>query len=503
VRLLGAADPGTGGLRSFTTAGLTLGTALACGLVVPLWGVWFAAAVLVLSCATLLYAGGVARRQVTTDAADPSAEITAEATSDQPVDQYAPVWRVALLTIYLSAFDIRALMRSGSQLRFVIVAGIVAIAFFAANRVRADHPPYAAARDRLLLILAVYMLLGSLGGRLFLGTVSSALSAAIPLTLAVVPLPRRKEPFSGSPALIRALLHALGVFLAVAIIARLTPVLGTASRGLYGHERAYLLIAGLFALWMFHHRVWFTLALLATIAIFRDYSAATYVVTFAAAVATILFTSRRPPLRRLGIALAIIAPIGLVYATTHLATATSLTSRYFEIAGKSSNNEFRTIVYGAAAQRVAESPIVGSWFTGESTVVVPPGYTLLVGGQAQEKVPPHSDMLEIWMLGGIIALGLLLTWLVLTNLAVARFCRETSDRDQARLARVLLIMVNGFFAVGLANPVLSQIGNTLILAAAYLCLRLVLSGHDRPTTAAPRAMRQPAAARRIAVSASQ
>jgi hypothetical protein len=462
--------------RASGAAGAVL-TAGACGAALAFGGVAVAGGVLILELAAVVLADGMARRSKS-QAAAAVTQLVPPA-SETSCDWYARVWRIAIVTIYLSALDIRAVLRSDSQLRFALAGVFVVAGLLAAKHVQAELPPFSTVRDHALLVFTVYMLVGSVVGRIFMGTVSSELSAALPLLLAVVPIPRRTTGFTATNALSRALVRSLTFYIFMASVALLTSIAGPASRGAYGHEKADLLMAGVFSLWLFRRFILFAVALALVVAIFLSYPAATYLVTLCAATMTVAFTSRFAPVRRVGIATATLAPMVLVYATTHLDETTSVTGQYFELAGKSSNNVFRTSVYGAARERIANSPIFGSLFTDESTVVVPRGYTLYIEGRMQQRIPPHSDLLELWMLGGAVALVLLLVWLVGTNLAVARFC-HTASAEQARLARVLLLVVNGFFAVGIVNPVIRQTGATLTVAGAYLCLRLLLAEQDQP-----------------------
>lgn len=396
-----------------------------------------------------------------------------KSSSERDRDPYEPLWRIAVLAVYVQAFDIRNLLRNPSNLRFLIVGTLVVSAWIFAVKVRSHTALSRSNRDRLLAALVVYMLIGSLLGRFFLATASSALSAALPLLIAIVPLPRRKEGFRPT-TMLQAFARGLSVIVVMTFVIRLTPYF-PAGRGALGHEKAHLLTAAVFGLWATRRWALLAATLLLAVAIFREYPAATYIVAGGAAFLTVAMTSQRRFPRRVGIALGLVGPLLLVIAATNLAATVALTGDYFAATGKSNNAYFRSQLYGLAWQRIETSPFVGSLYTGETTVVLPSNIVVNVEGERVRELAPHSDWLEVWMMGGVLALGLLVTWLSAVNLAVVRFCRGVHRVSERRLAQLLLIIVNGFFAVGLVNPVLDQIGNTLIMAASYMCLRLVLS----------------------------
>jgi O-antigen ligase len=225
---------------------------------------------------------------------------------------------------------------------------------------------------------------------------------------------------------------------------------------------------------MVRRRFLCALMLALTVAAILQYPAATYILAFGAVLLTFLFTSEKTLPRHIGVVIAIVVPLGIGYVAVHLDRATSVTDNYFSVTGKTNNARFRELIYRSATTRIKASPIIGSLFTGESTVAVPRAIVVRVGGRRVNELPPHSDVVELWMLGGIGAVGLMVGWLVATNIAVARYCRRARRSEDIVLARLLLMIVNGFFTVGLVNPVLDQMGNTLVLAAAILCLRLLI-----------------------------
>lgn len=395
-------------------------------------------------------------------------------------DSFRGFWWFAILPFYIQTFDVTNRLRSGSILKFVAV-GLVGLGLANASlTIRKSRLASAHISDLALRGLAIYMAAGAFVGRLFLGTRTAALGAAVPLLIVLIPTPQRRVGFRGSASLLRALTHALLAIVLMTAVAQVTPLLGSSGRAAFGHEKAHLVVAAPIALWLARRFRLFALALALVGITFVAYPAATYVLVFVGALLTLSFTSGRQVSRRIGVALMVSVPIGLIVAAAYLASTSALASEYFSATGKQSNAEFRTLLYTEAGDRIRQSPLVGSFFTGETVVPLPSNRAVTIDGRRFREVPPHSDVLEVWMVGGALGLGLLLVWLVGTNIEVARFCRSDRDAIDKKLVRLLLVIINGFFVVGLVNPIFRQVGNTLILAGSYVCLRLVLFNHVAP-----------------------
>jgi hypothetical protein len=91
--------------------------------------------------------------------------------------------------------------------------------------------------------------------------------------------------------------------------------------------------------------------------------------------------------------------------------------------------------------------------------------------------------------GGLLAMGLMLGWIVSTNVvAVRHYWRlvEKGSSPPSRLVRVLLVGYNSFFAVALLNPMMSQVGMNVGVMAIYALLMSVVAG-DPPIASSPKA----------------
>jgi O-antigen ligase len=213
--------------------------------------------------------------------------------------------------------------------------------------------------------------------------------------------------------------------------------------------------------------------------VFLAYPAATYVLVAGAALGTIWMTSRRRLLSQATSVAAMAAAVILILVVFDPSLVTGVTRQYYEQVGKTNNDHVRVAFDYEALNRLRERPLFGSFFTGEATVAVPRGTTIVVRGRVMEQLPPHNDFLQVGMLGGCFALVLLLGWLIGLNLAVIRWARLHWAEDRT-LARLLLVIVNGFMATSLVEPVLTIASSALIFATSLIALKVCLSQAGGP-----------------------
>jgi O-antigen ligase len=156
--------------------------------------------------------------------------------------------------------------------------------------------------------------------------------------------------------------------------------------------------------------------------------------------------------------------------------STRLVGSYFQAVKKTDSTGFRAKLWNEALDEIRASPLVGSAFTGNVSL-------RRQLADRYYKIPVHSDFLLIGMGGGLVGLGLLVAWIVATNVVAVRRYWEligTGGRGRANLLRALLVGFNAFFAVALVNPVMTQVG----LCAAAMVLYSMLRSVDSPPVVA-------------------
>jgi hypothetical protein len=95
---------------------------------------------------------------------------------------------------------------------------------------------------------------------------------------------------------------------------------------------------------------------------------------------------------------------------------------------------------------------------------------ILVPGQQVDRVQFHNDFVLFLAEGGIVGIGLLLAWIVVTEVTIIRRHRMFSDAgwsSHARLLRTLLVGWNAFFVAAAFNPQFSAVTGSASIFALY------------------------------------
>ena len=392
------------------------------------------------------------------------------------------LWNVAFAVLGVVVLDVTGYTLGSGSGRYLLPVAAIALVVLVRPRhdrltVRAPTVP-----DRLVGVLLVYGLLGSLYGALLGSAQSPSLAVFVPMGLALLHLttlgPLEEDEawtFLRRWALIGAVYVALHAGSELGVLPRLEGggEQGAAFGAVFRHEKSFLLAMALAAAWLL--RRWGLLAVLGglTVLLFVAYPAGTYVLAGIIAVTTLVVTARRSGrLRTYGMAALVVAlavVIPLQVTGERAARRGSLGSTYFEAVGKTDNSETRSRLWGLAVDRIRRSPVVGSGFTGDVSLTVP------LSGR-RTAVPPHNDFLQAAMGGGLLAMLLLVGWILTTNAIVVRWCRAAAARRAEgtyRLLRLLLVGYNSFFAVALVNPVMSKVGLSAALMVVYAMMMSV------------------------------
>ncbi len=331
--------------------------------------------------------------------------------------------------------------------RYVGLAIAVAVAVLLGSRTRfrGDIRPAEAA----LGLLLVYGVVGT-AAALVSGGGTGAIALYVPIALALV-VARLKLTEGLAEKCLLVLAMAGTVYVGFHFVYRLVLLrLGHGTIQHYSHEAAFIIAMTVQAHVL--RRSWLAAGATAAaaLALFAEYPAATYVMATAVLASSwVLTRSRRPGAVLLGVSV-----VGFLLLQRMSGGSLDFgvaTSRYFASVGKSSNADVRMSLWSQAINQIRESPWVGT-LNMEVPVVPIRLWPVTV------EVPPHNDMLQLTMAGGVVATALFVFALGHTLVRVAVAARGlTGTEEQRRLAAVLFTGQATFVLTGLFNPLLSKV----------------------------------------------
>jgi hypothetical protein len=230
------------------------------------------------------------------------------------------------------------------------------------------------------------------------------------------------------------------------------------------HEKAFLVVLGIAAAVSARDRLLVLATVGAAVFAFIQYPAATYPLAVAVALGTFVLVrwAPRPGLRVL---LAGGVMVTATLAVAYIDDLIRLTASYFRLVGKTNNGSTRAALYRAALDSF-DSPVFGSLFTGDITVVG------TLSGENQ-VVPVHNDYLSIALGGGVVAAAMLLGLFLLANGMVLRSLPDLVDPMQRRTAVILLAAVNAAAVSAFANPIFMNPGASAVTYALLAALMAV------------------------------
>jgi O-antigen ligase len=148
---------------------------------------------------------------------------------------------------------------------------------------------------------------------------------------------------------------------------------------------------------------------------------------------------------------------------------TEIFSQYFVFVGKTNNSSFREILFRLGLKKVEEKPWFGSFFTDEVVV------TTNAGRSSFSTLPAHNDFLTIAIGGGIIALAAFLMIIYFVNTSTVLNYTSNQNQVHKRTTKALLISANSAFISMVANPILLNVGSSLVLFSILYTLRVLNS----------------------------
>jgi hypothetical protein len=305
------------------------------------------------------------------------------------------------------------------------------------------------------LVLFAYGLVGTAYGRLVLGTENGTLPLIGPLVIACLPPVRNWGAVPHWRSGLRMVSAACAVFAVLSGLSRMG-LLPETQVDVLNHEKAFVVVLGIVAAVAARSRLWFLVAVGAAVFAFLQYPAATYLVAAVAVLGTLVLVrwAPRPGVR---VVLAVTTMAATALAVLQIDDLIRLTRSYFVLVGKIDNGGTREALYRAALSKF-DSPVFGSLFTGDITVVGE-----LSG--VETVVPVHNDYLSISLGGGVVAAALLLGLFLFANGLVLRSLPGMTDPFQRRTAVALLTAVNGAAVSAFANPIFMNPGASTVVFA--------------------------------------
>lgn len=388
-----------------------------------------------------------------------------------PTDAYR-LARALILILVLVTLDMTKFLDKGTPVRYLIL--LVPIGAYIAIRARRRLPRFRRPRpaDKVLMVLTVIGLAGSLYGRLVLHTGSSALPIFLPMLTAFLYLGTLQEL---TPHEVRKILGALAsvglLYVSLNALANssIIPAL-KASRAYRNADISYIAMGfvGLMVI-----RRWGRFFLFAGLAafVFVTYPSATFAIVMVVGAVTVFVTRPDGSHLRMGIA-AVTAVVIIVVALFSVSSTVHLADSYFSAVGKRNNTNTRLALWNAGLVKFTSSPVYGDFFSGETTVLV----ARRPGGGALFKNPYNNDYLLFAASGGSICLGLLLAWILLVEVdSIKRYRRfiAAGDHSRAALLRVLLVTFNAWLTAAAFNPLFQGMGRSVTLFAIYGLMMLL------------------------------
>jgi O-antigen ligase len=163
--------------------------------------------------------------------------------------------------------------------------------------------------------------------------------------------------------------------------------------------------------------------------------------------------------------------LALGIALANFTASSSLAGTYFQAVGKRDNNQFRLDTWTSGITKFQESPLIGSAFASNAVADL----------SATRQTPYHNDFILFLAEGGIVGAALFVGWIVLLLVDLTRRYfgfLENAEPEHARLARLLLIGLNGFVVSMAFNPVLEGLSRS----ATIFALVAIASTLGTPTT---------------------
>lgn len=374
------------------------------------------------------------------------------------------LWRAYLLIMLAASFDVYDwLDRSvqGGSTRYLIIG----VPIVAAVWIRMRRPNFLIRRplpsDVVLFALFVFGLGGSLIGVAFLGTVENARPIFLPMMVAFLYLLTTEDPTDREVSQTLSLLSLIAtVYTAMNALVNLGLLPGLLLFKQYRNASVAMVALAVATAIVLGRRRRLALVLAMTAIIFVTYPSATSVLVGVSVVLSFYITGRRSSGMRTALVASTIVVIGAL-AFVNFDRGVDLADEYFAVVDKANANSGRLDLWTEGLERWQEAPIFGAGFAGEVTAV---------RDRDEKTLPFHNDFVLFLANGGLVGLGLLVAWFVLTEMTLLRRYRgfvRAGDGRRAGLLRAILVCLNAFVVAMAFNPVLPGASRSVTIFGLY------------------------------------
>ena len=374
------------------------------------------------------------------------------------------LWRAYLLIMLAASFDVYDwLDRSvqGGSNRYLIIA----VPLVAAAWIRLRHPGFFVRRpmpsDIVLFALFIFGLGGSLIGVAFLGTVENARPVFLPMMVAFLYLLTIDDPTDREVSTTLNWLSWIATaYTAMNAIVNLQLLPGLLLFKQYRNASVSMVALAVATAVVLGNRRRLALVLALAAVIFVTYPSATSVLVGASVVLTFYITGKRSSGLRTIVVVVSVVTVS-VLALANFDRGVELADQYFAVVDKTNANSGRLDLWSEGLERWREAPIFGNGFAGEVTAV---------RERDERSLPFHNDFVLFLANGGIVGLGLLVAWVVLTELTLLRRYRgfvRAQDMRRAGFLRAILVCLNAFVVAMAFNPVLPGASRSVTIFGLY------------------------------------
>ena len=374
------------------------------------------------------------------------------------------LWRAYLLIMLAASFDVYDwLDRSvqGGSNRYLIIA----VPLVAAAWIRLRQPGFFVRRpmpsDIVLFALFIFGLGGSLIGVAFLGTVENARPVFLPMMVAFLYLLTIDDPTDREVSTTLNWLSWIATaYTAMNAIVNLQLLPGLLLFKQYRNASVSMVALAVATAVVLGNRRRLALVLALAAVIFVTYPSATSVLVGASVVLTFYITGKRSSGLRTIVVVVSVVTVS-VLALANFDRGVELADQYFAVVDKTNANSGRLDLWSDGLERWREAPIFGNGFAGEVTAV---------RERDERSLPFHNDFVLFLANGGIVGLGLLVAWVVLTELTLLRRYRgfvRAQDMRRAGFLRAILVCLNAFVVAMAFNPVLPGASRSVTIFGLY------------------------------------
>jgi O-antigen ligase len=315
--------------------------------------------------------------------------------------------------------------------------------------------------DVALFALFVFGLGGALIGVAFLGTVENARPIFLPMIIPFLYLLTTEDPTDVEVSKTLSWLSLIATaYTAMNALVNLQVLPGLLAFKQYRNASVAMVALAVATAIVLGNRRRLLLVLALAAVIFVTYPSATSVLVGASVVLTFYLTGKRSSGLRTLVVTGTIVTVA-VLSLVNFDRGVQIADRYFAAVDKANANSGRLDLWSEGLERWREAPIFGSGFAGETTAV---------RSRDERALPFHNDFVLFLANGGLVGIGLLLSWFVLTELTLIRRYRgfvRAGDMRRAGLLRAILVCLNAFIVAMGFNPVLPGASRSATIFGLY------------------------------------